>query len=370
MGFLSSLFSGREIARLEELVENSPAPSLFMRLAQLYRENGDDDKAREITLRGAKMFPESEALGRAQADAQKIKNDAERRRLLAKIEQYPSPVLYARLAKLYLKDKDIAAAEKICRDGCRSYPDYGGLWASMGEIAIHRGDLVTATENLEKAATLDKYNYNGMMMLAETYLRRGMRDEGRATLLKILEFSPADEKVTAFIAEFDERAQALEQEAAQATDVRTPGGKDTGADAPPGKISGNEEAQGMQDKKTSGVGTSLHKEIRQIRRVDGVRGTVLIDPAGLVIASDLPESVDEDLSAALITSICRTVTGASAELKLGEFEDGIVDTDNGCIHIMVLDQMTMGVFAAAQTKAGLLQRSIHTFAQRVIEAYH
>ena len=129
-------------------------------------------------------------------------------------------------------------------------------------------------------------------------------------------------------------------------------------------------AESMQDKKTSGVGTSLHKEIRQIRRVDGVRGTVLIDPSGLVIASDLPESVEEDLSAALITSICRTVTGASSELKLGEFEDGIVDTDNGCIHIMVLDQMTMVVFAAAHTKAGLLQRSIHTFAQRVIEAYH
>ena len=145
MGFLSSLFSGREIARLEELVENSPAPSLFMRLAQLYRENGDDDKAREVTLRGARMFPESEALGQAQADAQKVKNDAERHRLLAKIEQYPSPVLYARLAKLYLKDNDIDKADKIGRDGCRSYQDYGGLWARMGVVAICRGNLEVAT---------------------------------------------------------------------------------------------------------------------------------------------------------------------------------------------------------------------------------
>jgi len=367
MGFLSNLFSGREVNRLEELIQSSPAPSLFLRLAQIYRERGEEEKAREVTEHGAKMFPESEALSQAQADAERVRNEAERHRLQIKIEQYPSPMLYARLAKLYLKERGLDQAEKTCRDGIRHFPDYGGLWAGLGEVSVARRNLEDAVEHLQKAAELDKYNYNAMLMLAEVFLRRGMRDEGRQTLNRILEFSPADEKVTQFLKEFDQRAAALEKE------MRAAGAAPAAASALAADAGGQNvvpRTEPINAKKISGVGTSLHVEIRQIRRVDGVRGTLLIDPAGLVIASDLPEGMEEELNAALITSICRTVRESTVSLGIGEFEDGIVDTPRGCIHILTLDQMTMGVFAAPETKAGLLQRAIHTFAERVIDAYH
>ena len=129
-------------------------------------------------------------------------------------------------------------------------------------------------------------------------------------------------------------------------------------------------APGRSEAKTSsGVGTGLHIEIKQIRRVDGVRGTILIDACGLVIASDLPEGMDEELSGALIVNICRAVREYADALGLGEFEDGFADTDRGRIHLMNMAEMTMGVFAAQETKAGLLQRAVQTFAEKVLEQH-
>ncbi len=363
MGFIRNLFSGREINRLEELIKTSPAPSLFLRLAQLYRQNGQEEDAAQIIRRGATLFPESEALTEAQADAERVQHDAERRRLRAKIEQFPSPMVYARLAKLHLKDGELSEAEKICKEGCRDFPDYGGLWALQGQVALEQGDLVQGVERLEKAAALDKYNYNALLLLAEGYIKQGRRPEGRRTLESVLEFAPADDHATRFLNEFDARADALEQEtqAQPAAEAQRPSATQEEA-APAEPLA--------EAKRSSGVGTGLHEEIKQIRRVDGVRATILIDPSGLVIASDLPERMGEDLSAALISSIARSVKGHSAELGLGVFEDGIVHTPDGCIHVLTLDQMTMGVFAATHTKSGLLQRAIHTFAERVIETYH
>lgn len=361
MGFLRNLLSGREIAKLEELLAQSPAPSLFLRLAQLYRENDNEEKAREVTARGARLFPESESLLQAQADGEKIKNDAEKRRLRAKIEQFPSPMLYTKLASLYIKERDFAEAEAVCNGGIRSFPDYGGLWTELGRTMAERGEFDQALECLEKAAAMDKYNYNAMMSLAETCLKAGRRDRAREAIEQILAFAPNDERATAFLTDFDLRAAKLEAEGRRVSRAAPKPAAPTPSTAP---------AAAPAAKSESGVGTTLHVEIKQIRRVDGVRGTILIDPAGLVIASDLPEGLDEELAAALISGICRTVKESAKALTLGEFEDGIVESGEGCIHLLTVDQMTMGVFATKETKAGLLQRAIHTFAERVIDMYN
>lgn len=366
MGFLQNLFAGREVTRLEELIESSPAPSLFVRLAQLYRERGDDNLAEEITRRGAELFPESEALTQAQADAEKIKRDAERRRLRARIEQYPSPMLYAKLAELYVKDKDYQEAERVCQSGARAYPDYGGLWVVLAEIAIERKNLAEAFECLEKATSLDKYNYNALMMQAETALRLGRRDKGREALEKILFFAPSDAKASVWLQEFDERAEALEAET-QASAETVSSDKKRTAMMGAAEVGGTRK---WQDKAASGIGTSLHVEIREIRRVEGVDGSLLIDPYGLVIASDLPESMDEELVGALVTNICRASESHADELTIGEFEECMIDCGGKRIHVLLVEQMIMGVIASPHTKTGLLQRAIHTFAERVIETHH
>ncbi|MBN2712839.1 MAG: tetratricopeptide repeat protein [Planctomycetes bacterium] len=367
MGFFKNLLSGREISRLEELIATSPAPSLFIRLAQLYREKDEEDKANEITRKGAKLFPESDILNDACHDLDKVKNEADKQRIRSRIEQYPSPMLYAKLAELCLSD-DLAEAERVCNSGCRSYPDYGGLWTVMARIAQMRGNLSEAYAHLEKATELDKYNYNALFMLAEVAVQTGRKDSAKQALEKILFFAPDDIKAKKWLDNFDAKAAEIESALA----AKSPAAKQGADMVESGKqrtamLNAKEMGLMPEDKKGSGVGTSLHVEIREIRRVEGVSGTILLDPNGLVIASDLPDGMNEELTGALITNIFRIADDHAKNLTLGEFEDGIIDTETGRIHIIRVAQMIMAVFAGTETKAGLLQRAIHTFAERVMD---
>lgn len=364
MGFLKSLFAGREISRLEELIQVSPAPSLFMRLAQLYRETEEEEKANAITRQGAEMFPDSEALTQAHADVERIKNEAEKHRLRARIEQYPSPMLYAKLAEICLKEDNLDEAEKACNHGIRAYPDYGGLWNVLARIAEKRGEMEQALEFLEKSTSLDKYNYNALYSLAEVSARLGQRDKTRAALEKILFFAPDDVRVKDWLADFDNRVDKLQAKADSAGGSKKEKVRTTLLD----QRHLQQQQQSAEDpRKASGVGTSLHIEIREIRRVEGVQGSILIDANGLVIASDLAEDLDEELTGALVANICRSAEQHSDALTIGAFEDGIIDAGHIRFHVLRIAEMIVGVMATPQTKAGLLQRAVHTFAEHVLE---
>lgn len=368
MGFLQSLLHGREIQRLERLIATAPAPSVFLRLAQLYRDIGDEAKAEAAITKGAAMFPESSALKEARVDDERIRRDTEKQRIRAKLEQYPSPILYTKLAELHVEEEQYEEAHEVCRRGCRDYPDYGGLWTVLARIAIAQSNNDRAVEYLERATGLDQYNYEALMLLAETYLRKGDRQKGRHVLNQILQFAPGDERANKFLKDFDTRADEMEREAkalAEKQKKRTSFMEPVageGADAKP--------EPDRRKKSGSGVGTSLGKEIREIRRVEGVRGSVLIDNFGLVIASDLPDELDEELTAAHVTNLHRTVLNGAEQLHLGDLEDSIVDAEAGSIHILGLEDMTMGVLAAPSTKTGLLHRAIHIFAERVLDVHH
>ncbi|MCX7935393.1 MAG: roadblock/LC7 domain-containing protein [Planctomycetota bacterium] len=192
-------------------------------------------------------------------------------------------------------------------------------------------------------------------------LRKGLRDKAKEALERILTFAPGDSQATQWLRDFDRRAEEL---AKAEKEAQAPAEKSATAmvvaAAPPAA---------MERKKSSGVGTTLHVEIKQIRRVEGVRGTILIDPYGLVIASDLPEQMDEDLVAALLTNISRALKEHANALTIGEFEDGIIESAQTRIHVLNVSDMTMGVFATPETKTGLLLRAVHNFAERVIEQY-
>jgi len=361
MGFLRNLLNQREISRLEELIRVAPAPSLFVRMAHLYAEMGDTEKAQEIIRRGAELFPEHEGLKNAAADARRVQHEAAIQSLRARLEKFPSASLYARLAEMYFKDGRDEEALAVCKNGCRAYPNYGGLWAILGQIALNRRETDNAMLHLEKAVGLDKYNYSALLLYAEVCLRKNLRDKAKEALERILSFAPGDRQATQWLKDFDRRAKALLE-------------AENASQAPPEKsatsvLAAESSPSAAERKKSSGVGTTLHVEIKQIRRVEGVRGSILIDPYGLVIASDLPEHLDEELVAALLTNISRTIKEHSGALTIGEFEDGILESAQTRIHVLNVSDMTMGVFATHETKAGLLQRAIHSFAEKVIEQY-
>ena len=172
--FLRNRRKQKLIAEIEE--NPQPAPEAFVELVKLYREDGDFQTASRVAKRGAELYPQSEKILQSRADMERVSRDLEKERLRQKIDSYPNPILYARLAELYKVDGEVEAAIRVCQAGISSFPSYGGTYLVLGEICVENGDYAGARVHLEKAAELDKYNYTALKLLAQVYMQLTMPD--------------------------------------------------------------------------------------------------------------------------------------------------------------------------------------------------
>ncbi len=365
MGWISNLLANRELARLEELARAAPAPSVFLRLGQIYRQQGDEERAQQIARKGAELFPDNADLSAARADAERASHDVQKTRLRARIEQFPNPSLYAKLAGLHLRDGERDACLRVCEESLRSFPRYGGAYLVLAQVAFADGDPEAGYEHLKQAIALDKFNYMALMMLAEEHLRRGERDEARAVLQSILEFAPGDEKASEMLQDFDAVAERCLRERQNRTPTeRVHPGKKTATVA-----AVSEPAPTPQPAAAGGTGRYA-AALDALMATDGVEGALLIDRLGLVVASRNRDGaeIDEEMAGALVTNILRASGSATDAFGLGRMEEGILESEAGCAYLMDLDETAVAVFGQSDAKPGLLQQAVHAFARAVVES--
>ncbi|MHC4884620.1 MAG: roadblock/LC7 domain-containing protein [Planctomycetota bacterium] len=364
MGWLSNLVQNRELNRLEELIQTTPAPSLFLRLSQMYAEAGDEGKSRRIIEQGLERFPDDPTLTEATADFDRTARTAEIEQLKHRIEQFPNPSLYIKLAELYLSLDAPEECVSTCHMALKNYPEYGGTYVTLAKISLSKRDHDQALEHLQKATELDKYNHTGMLLLAHEYLRRGERDPARSCLTNILGFAPGDEQANQMLKNFDQLAEEALAEAAGGltakAKTRLEKVQDLVHEASHSVPSG--PAAATQEDSAS----PLQRELKALTATAGVQGGLLVDSHGLVIGSEMPEGQDEELAAALITSIFRSSMECTDDFGLGQMEEMSLETETGSIHLLNLEELMVAVIATAGTKAGLLQRALHTFAEKVL----
>lgn len=367
MGWISSLLANREVNRLEELAQSAPAPSVFLRLGEIYRRQGEEERAREITRRGAELFPDDKDLSAARASVERARHAAQKERLRARIEQYPNPSLFAKLATLHLQDDEIDECLAVCRESRKDFPHYGGVHIVLAQVALRREDHDTAFDHLREAVDLDKFNYMGLMLLAEEHLRRGERDEAKGVLERILEFAPGDEKATGMLRDFDALAERLARETRSRTPterVRASSAEKPAIVPPPSAAQPAEGPTGA----SGGAGGRYEAALDELVGTEGVEGCLLIDRFGLVVASRTPETLDEEMTGALVTNIFRASANAADPFGLGRIEEGVIESEAGCAFLMDLEDMVVAVFGAPNAKPGLLQQAVRTFTRSVVSA--
>jgi predicted regulator of Ras-like GTPase activity (Roadblock/LC7/MglB family) len=356
--FLRNRRKQKLIAEIEE--NPQPAPESFVELVKLYREDGDFQTASRVAKRGAELYPQSEKILQSRADMERVSRDLEKERLRQKIDSYPNPILYARLAELYKVDGEIEAAIRVCQAGISSFPSYGGTYLVLGEICVENADYAGARVHLEKAAELDKYNYTALKLLAQVYMQLSMPDRAARKLEEILYFAPGDESILEML--------RVAREAAG----EPPVGEDQ--PAPPPEPQPVDEpvvepapAEPKEKSRSEPREQEINSAIKMMTDVNGVTGALLVDPYGLVIAADLNPEIDEELGGAMITNVFRTVARSAEPLTIGTFEEGLIEGEGGNIHLMGVEDMILAVFADPKVKMGMLEKTIRDFVDRILE---
>lgn len=98
---------------------------------------------------------------------------------------------------------------------------------------------------------------------------------------------------------------------------------------------------------------------------DGIEGALLVDAAGLAVAAVLPAGQDEPSAAAAVAELRRTSGPVCGELGLGGFEDASVETAGGGFHVYAIRELTLGVYSAPHSRAGLVGLHARAFAKKV-----
>lgn len=362
---LANFLRSRRKQKLIEELNTNPEPSAdtFVELVRFHQEDGDLQAASQVAKRGAELYPESEKMLQSRAEMESVMRDLEKERLRQKIESYASPILFGRLAELYKVDGEIDAAIYVCREGIRSFPSYGGSYLVLGEISMESGDLADARVQLEKAAELDKYNYAALKLLAEAYMQLDMPDKAARRLEEILYFAPGDEQIIETL----EKARAAAGEPAGGAEGATAEVIGTVGD----EEAGDEPVAAVIDDGSPSKAPAREQDINEaigiIADIKGVSGALLVDPYGLVIAGDLKTDIDEELAGAMITNIFRAVARSAEPMGIGSFEDGLIEGDEGNIHILGIEDMILAVFASGDVRMGMLEKSIRDFVDQILE---
>jgi predicted regulator of Ras-like GTPase activity (Roadblock/LC7/MglB family) len=352
------------VRTLEAQLQGRSTPQLYLQLADAYREAGSPQRAVQILRLGSTRFPNSADLRRREQEAEKLERENEKRRLHDKLRSAPNPTFYARLADLYRTDGDIERTTQICEAGMKAFPRYGGTYLVLGQVCMEQEKWEEAKAQIEKAVELDKYNYLGLKLLAQIYMRLGKPAEAAKQLEQILYFAPADEAT--------KEALKKAQEAAGTAKVT-----ETAVAAPRGPVEAPRPAAAPERRRLTGLigaaATASPREqtlsdgIERLSRVEGVQGALLVDQYGLVVAASLDPALDESLVGALVTNIFRTASGEAPRLSAGVFEEAVIEAERTNLHVAQCGEMILAVLASPGVRPGMLEKNVREFTRAVLE---
>jgi predicted regulator of Ras-like GTPase activity (Roadblock/LC7/MglB family) len=373
MGLFDRLVQWRSNVRirsLEQSLSSRPTPVLYLQLADAHKDAGNQTKSAQVLKLGAARFPTAPEIVRRQAEAEKFEREMEKRRLVEKIQNHPNPILYARLAELYKADDELTRTVDTCQRGIKAFPKYGGTYLVLGQIYAEKKQWLEASLQLEKSVSLDKYNYLALKLLAQMYMELTRPADAAQRLEDILFFAPGDEAILHLLNKARMAADALQPKPnsslLNSNSARASASKTQAKGLPSHPVSGAMRNSSFTSR-PSPKDHLFAKGLAELRAISGVMGAILVDQYGLVVASDLDKSLDEALVGALITSIYRSASTNSVKLGVGQFEEGLLEGDEGNIHIVQFDDMILTVFAKAAVKVGLLEKTIRDFALAAIK---
>jgi predicted regulator of Ras-like GTPase activity (Roadblock/LC7/MglB family) len=360
MGWLSGIFSSREISRLEELLETSPAPSVYLRLSEALLKKGREHEAKLVLAKGSSAFPDNSKLRGALTDLNKKNSISEIKRLKDNISKFPNPTTYAKLAKILLGVGDITECKKVCEESLRNFPKYSGTHYILALIERQEDNQKNVIRELKLAIKIDSNNYQATMMLAEELAKEGRIDEAVHYLEGIFKFAPDDQKTTAFIKKLQSQKDPPTARTAKSQKISA----DTAEIDIPQVQAETMQKAGKKISISSTISTNVNvfkKAFDELAFLEGVRCCILLDTSGLLIESSVTDKDTEESNAALAASITSCTEDMTNMLNLGDFEEGAIENDEGTIFIHRLDNMILSIFTDPTAKTGLLHRAVERF---------
>lgn len=238
-------------------------------------------------------------------------------RLRKKVENFPSPSSYNRLAELLHLAKQEAEAEAVCRKCIKEFPRNSQVYALLADIQLGAGRRADASESLRAALERDGRNYAAARMYADLLAESRDVHGALAQLRQVLTFRPADPAVVKRIAELEAHLKGVPAGAVPASRPAVPAPPPPPRPAlPPRTLAPPAPAPAASAGAGSGVraattpGSGVRRSAFDTLAAEaGVRAATVVDPQGQVVMARAAAGQDgrEEALAAFASAIGEAV---------------------------------------------------------------
>jgi tetratricopeptide (TPR) repeat protein len=324
MNLIQKLKIRKELKRLESRVHESPSPSTFVDLGQVYINLGMHDRTLVLAEEGLALFPHSNEL-------RKLLKVAKKKQLTGRIEELRSLIastaradLYHELADLYLELGDFDAVQGTCDECLRRFGDDPGTrlvrakaWLTTFYRDLGAREGVNALHDLRQVVERDPDNLTARRLLAEVLYRIGASAALRPHL-DAMERLGSVREAQAMRAQIDENA-AFDDVESLFHGVESRGSL---ARAP---LSAGTRTATTEDSGIHGVREALSylSEIEGVLKAAYIRGTKAL------VKGDIRDGKDSFLR--VVRVVARAAQRAARRMDIGNFNKGVVDGEFGHI---------------------------------------
>ncbi|MEY2980076.1 MAG: hypothetical protein RL562_303 [Planctomycetota bacterium] len=324
MNLIQKLKIWKELRRLEALVRQTPSPSTFIDLGQVYINLGMHERTLELADEGLALFPQSAELRKLRRFAHKTRLNQRIRELRGQLTTHARAATYQELAGIYLEIGDLESVQQTCEECLRRFPAetsvllilarawlstfYRDLSARAGLAAVgHLRQLVRAEPRSEVAHRL----------LAEVAFRVGACRMARRHVDELYRLEAVDAEVETMRDELGEPSgeddlealfHAVERRGALARAPLFPAARGAAS-----------------SRRVDNAFDRARAALVHVTGLEGVRKAAYIRGSKALVRGDIRDSKDGFLRISRV--VARAAQRAARRMDIGSFNKGVVDAD-------------------------------------------
>jgi predicted regulator of Ras-like GTPase activity (Roadblock/LC7/MglB family) len=345
MKLIQKLKIWKELKRLEARVRQSPSPSTFVDLGQVYINLGMHERTLELADEGLALFPQSNELRKLRRFANKTSLNRRIREVRDAIQKNPTAEHYLELATIYLELGDIEAVQSACEECLRRFPGHSQVHLVLARawLTIFYRDLsaragLHAIEHLRKLLKIEPGEAAAHRLMAEVGWRIGANRTVRRHIDELYRLEVVDAEIDAMRDEIGEPAADEELEALfHAVERR--------GSLVRGPVFQQARSTGGGGRETPG--NRIRDALAQVVAIEGVRKAAYIRGAKAVVRGEIRDGQDGFLRIARV--VARAAQRAARRMDVGSFNKGVVDADGERICLCSYGEVLAAVACDATT---------------------
>ncbi|ACX72362.1 Roadblock/LC7 family protein [Methanocaldococcus vulcanius M7] len=109
----------------------------------------------------------------------------------------------------------------------------------------------------------------------------------------------------------------------------------------------------------------IDRVLLELNKTEGIKGSMVVGKDGLVIASQLPGSVDAELVGAMASAAFGAAERTAAEIGMGNLEQTMIEGEHGKTLMVDAGEGILVVLTDAKVNLGLIRITMKRAAEKV-----